>query len=618
MIELETLTIQSFDDDKTRSSKSLAQIFPYNSTGSKERVKELEGKGAGIFFAVNPQENGLVRGIDHTIQLVRLALDLDVCKEAEGLAAEDRLERKREVGKKLKGLVIPPSDVIITKNGLQPVWTFENSRELKSVTERREANELYRSMVLGVCEKLGLKSEGDNISRVLRLPGSKHQKNPNDVYAITIKPFFGYNPTIEEFIQAYPLIEASRATKTLKDLAGGVTEGSRNVSAVTYLGKLLKIHPPQDWESIVYPMLKGFDLQCTPPQGDQVIRSMFERISAAELSKVLPVGQVAPGRHIDLLEKFDEEQKEISFKLSSGFESLDKSIDGFRSGALYVFAGLKKSGKSSMLMNILAQMMKEKTPVGFVNTELSLTQFINRFAAISTDRLIKEVEADPAAGREWLKDNQGLLQYCDKKSIQDKSGFSKELLKRILTDWVQKGVKVICFDNLTTIGTETRDGLQGWQILADFMDELVDFAKENKVIIFTVIHSKPVLIFTETPAGIRTLMEEDRLGDVFKKSITTNRRPSAADLYGGGGALSQISGGVLLLWRPFQDFNSLEFRQKTMLILEDFRDGSRLSEIEMTFQMDKLCFEEVYSVDINFPKEFISRRNEKPEVLTLD
>ena len=54
-----------------------------------------------------------------------------------------------------------------------------------------------------------------------------------------------------------------------------------------------------------------------------------------------------------------------------------------------------------------------------------------------------------------------------------------------------------------------------------------------------------------------------------------------------------------------------------MLILEDFRDGSRLSEIEMTFQMDKLSFEEVYSADVNFPKEFISRKNGKPEVLTL-
>ncbi len=59
MIELETLTIQSFDDNKIRSSKSLAQIFPYSSTGSKERVKELQEKGAGIFFAVNPQEDGL-------------------------------------------------------------------------------------------------------------------------------------------------------------------------------------------------------------------------------------------------------------------------------------------------------------------------------------------------------------------------------------------------------------------------------------------------------------------------------------------------------------------------------------------------------------------------------
>lgn len=603
MIDLQTLTIQSFDDDKKRNSKSLAQIFPCNATGSKERIKELQSKGAGIFFAVNPQEDGLTRGIDHTTQLVRLALDLDVCKEVEGLTEEDRLQRKREVGKKLKGLSIPPGDVIITKNGLQPVWTFNNPRELKTIIERREANELYRSMVLGVCEKLRLNSEGDNISRVLRLPGSKHQKSSNDAFTIEIKPFSDHNPRIEEFIQAYPLIEANKTTKTLKDLAGGVTEGSRNVSAVTYLGKLLKIHSPQDWESIVWPMLKGFDLQCTPPQGEQVMRSMFERITAAELSKVQSIG------HIDLLEKFKTEQKEIRFKLNSGYESLDKSIDGFRSGALYVFAGLKKSGKSSLLMNILANFLRDNIQVGFINTELLYSQFINRFVAISENLPVKQIENQEEISEKWLEENQGLLSYCDKSTISSQLGLSKELLKGILSSWAAKGVKVVCFDNITTFGTETLADKQGWQILADLVDELVDFAKENKIVVFAVIHTKPAVIFTETPAGVRTLLEEERLEDVFKKSITTNRRPTAADLYGGGSALSQISGGVLLLWRPFQDFKLQIYKEMALLILEDFRDGAKLSEIEMRFEMEKLKFSEVYSVDINFPKKMEFRRN---------
>lgn len=618
MIDLQTLTIQSFDDDKVRSSKSLAQIFPYSSTGATQRIKELQDRGAGIFFAVNPQEDGLTRGIDHTTQLVRLALDLDVCKESFGLSEDERLEKKREVGRKLKGLTVPPGDVIVTKNGLQPVWTFDIPRELKTVTERREANELYRSMVLGVCAKLGLSSEGDNISRVLRLPGSKHQKNSSDAFTITIKPFFGYNPTIEEFIAAYPLIEINKTTKTLKDLAGGVTDGTRNVDAVTYLGKLLKIHSPEDWESIVWPMLKGFDLQCTPPQGEQVIRSMFERIAAKELSKVYAgnnssvqgLAQIVPtSGQIDLLEKFKTEQKEVRFKLNSGYESLDKSIDGFRSGALYVFAGLKKSGKSSLLMNILSNFIKDNTPVGFINTELLYSQFINRFVAISENLPVKQVEEHQEVSEQWLGKNQNLLSYCDKSAISSNLGLSKKLLKDILSSWVVKGVKVVCFDNLTTFGTETSAEKQGWQILADLVDELVDFAKENKIVIFAVIHTKPSVIFTETPAGVRTLLEEERLEDVFKKSITTNRRPTAADLYGGGGALSQISGGVLLLWRPFQDFKLQTYKEMGLLILEDFRDGAILSEIEMHFEMEKLRFNEVYSTDINFPKDIAQRRS---------
>ncbi|TSC85810.1 MAG: DnaB domain-containing protein helicase domain-containing protein [Microgenomates group bacterium Gr01-1014_7] len=321
---------------------------------------------------------------------------------------------------------------------------------------------------------------------------------------------------------------------------------------------------------------------------------------------------------VDLLDRFSSVQKEIKFKLQSGFASLDRSIQGFRSGAFYVFGGLKKSGKSSLLMNILSNLLKSGTKVGYIDTELPFGDFVNRFTAISTDNKVEDVEANKKMGEQWLQKNKDLLFYANKKEIQDTNGFSKNLLKTLLKQWVDMGVKVVVFDNLTTVNTESDGNKKGWEKLADFVDELIDFARDNQILVFAVIHTYPSLIFSETPEGIRHLLEKEKLEDVFKKSITINRRPSARDLYGGGGALSQISGGVLLLWRPFQDFNTPAYRERAMLILEDFRNGSILSEIEMTFKMEKLKFNEVYSPEINFPSEYTPRNtgaeNPKQEV----
>ena len=316
----------------------------------------------------------------------------------------------------------------------------------------------------------------------------------------------------------------------------------------------------------------------------------------------------------DLLKRFEETETRSNFRVYSGFPTLDKSTSGFRSGALQVVAGLKKSGKSSFLMAMTDDMLKHGASVGFIDTELNFEKFVERFTAISTNRPIKEVENNREYSKAWLGTVKDKFFYADKKSVQNPSGFSKELILLQLAEWVKKGVKVVCFDNLTTIATESTNLQAGWKKMGDILDEMIDFAKDNHIVIFTVLHTKPQVIFTETPAGIRSLMEADKLEDIFKKSLTTNRRPSTADLYGGGMALSQISGGIMFVWRPYQD--AKDHKDMALLILEDFRDGALFSEVEMTFQMEKLKFveKELPTVIHETPECESSMYVEEPEV----
>lgn len=194
-------TIQSFDDSNQDRSQ-LAQIFTFDP----QRIKELQKRGAGVYFAVNPQEDPSQRGIDNTSEWKRFGLDWDVCKEEDQLPKEEIVKRKEKKLGEIKALAIAPNWLIETKNGYQGIYIWDRAIPLETVEARRAANEEYKNLLRGFGSVTGLTSEGDNISRAIRLPGTFHLKNPDDPFKIT---FIQPNPTpinFEKFKEAYPPI----------------------------------------------------------------------------------------------------------------------------------------------------------------------------------------------------------------------------------------------------------------------------------------------------------------------------------------------------------------------------------------------------------------------------
>ncbi len=295
----------------------------------------------------------------------------------------------------------------------------------------------------------------------------------------------------------------------------------------------------------------------------------------------------------NLLSELKAELTGEKARIFSGFKKLDEVTSGFRQGATYIVGGLKKSGKSSFLMNVVSEMLKNGQKVGFINTELSKTQFFERMSAISNGLLLKEVEKHPTYPITWLEENADNFFYGEKKDITDSLGLSIGRTLNLLNTWVMNGANVLVIDNLTTYAAQSTDSKRGWEILASALDRLIDFAKENKVILFAVVHIKDQVIFSETPQGIRNLVDKNELETIFDKSIVVNRRPTSSDLYGGGAAKSQISGGILLIWRPYQDFALTDYQRMALLILEDFRDGTLVNQIKMDFDGSRLKFAEV-------------------------
>ena len=201
-IHLDELSLQSFTDSNPKPQPdSLAQIFPH----SFAKVKQLTKQGAGVFWCVNPQAKGK-RGIQHTVKWCTVGMDLDVAKETDGVNQEEISKQKQTVLDSLSALEFVPTGIIETKNGLQPYWLFDEPQILTSQEARTEANEVYKQVIKGLEAALGYHSEGDSISRVFRLEGSLHQKNPDDTFEIKAIGGSGQLVNREAFIAKYQLV----------------------------------------------------------------------------------------------------------------------------------------------------------------------------------------------------------------------------------------------------------------------------------------------------------------------------------------------------------------------------------------------------------------------------
>lgn len=279
------LTIQTFDDSEDRknnrqSKPELARIFRYDL----RKIKELQKLGAGVYFTINTQENPNKRGIDNTCEFAGVGLDLDVAKERYKDSKTEITIRKRLLLQQIRSLEKLPNYLIETKNGYQPLWYWKRPIPLKTLKERNEANEFYQQIVAGFEKATGLQSEGDNLARVLRQPNTIHEKNPKRPFWIKCYELNPEKVDFEKFIETYPPLRAPSSTK-ISEIASGVPEGSRNVDATSMVGSLLAKYKPEEWESVVWPLFRAWNLRCDPPQQEKVVRGIYERISKKELAK---------------------------------------------------------------------------------------------------------------------------------------------------------------------------------------------------------------------------------------------------------------------------------------------------------------------------------------------
>lgn len=128
-------------------------------TDEKE-LSKYNKQGYGIFWCPNPQKDGK-RG---------------VCERLDYWIADIDGGNKKEQGALISSLLLFPTFIVESKNGYHCYWktdgnaTFENFKEIEK----------------GLVEKLHADKKCTDTSRLLRVAGYYHMKNPQDPYMVNV------------------------------------------------------------------------------------------------------------------------------------------------------------------------------------------------------------------------------------------------------------------------------------------------------------------------------------------------------------------------------------------------------------------------------------------------
>lgn len=141
----------------------------------------------------------------------------------------------------------------------------------------------------------------------------------------------------------------------------------------------------------------------------------------------------------DLRTQEYQEKKKLGIDLmgiSSGFQKLDKVIDGLRKGHLWIIGGFTNLGKTTLALNITANLIKNKKRVVYYSLEMTDVDTVSRLLGI----LCEENGLSIIKG--YSKDKDKVLEYRNKIIESDfvvKTGMSE--LSEIMMSMYEENLK---------------------------------------------------------------------------------------------------------------------------------------------------------------------------------
>lgn len=214
-----------------------------------------------------------------------------------------------------------------------------------------------------------------------------------------------------------------------KDNINGTNEGERNETGSSVVGKLFSVFHKDQWESLCWPLLKGWNLQNTPPLPEDELRIVFESIAKKELANRESVLGASSHLYKDGSAMQWKEPVSIT-SLSTEKTPMDWIWEGFlaKSHLTELFA-LFKAGKTTFFSWLLKNLQSSDGFVGkalkpckvLIISEESEAKWAQRREAHQLSDGIWVV-CRPVSRRlsyqEWLNFLQKIFNFCKEKEIE--------------------------------------------------------------------------------------------------------------------------------------------------------------------------------------------------------
>ena len=221
-------------------------------------ASKAKDKGFGVFFT--PNGHGRIRNPHGTL----FRWDGNVTRLNACFADFDKYSKTEQL-RIIQSMPLTPSILVESKRGYHCYWMLDS----KTVTNP-ESISLWRRIQTTIAEKFEADAACKNPSRLMRLPGSYHVKNPDDPFLVAVKEVKNVTYTLSELEIAFPpkprpLTLATNPKYSKQILIppfAALYDGNRHPSLLRAAGQMYFQAKPSDDQAIRQALKIWYSMSC--------------------------------------------------------------------------------------------------------------------------------------------------------------------------------------------------------------------------------------------------------------------------------------------------------------------------------------------------------------------
>lgn len=379
------------------------------------------------------------------------------------------------------------------------------------------------------------------------------------------------------------LIKNQNPTDYKRFELGSFDIGSRNNSFASLIGSLLRKYTQEEWETIVWPMIRSMNAGLPEALPEDELRATFQSIVTTELRNHFYMDE-------KVVEKISENATEDEFKeivkqlfdlemikgRRTGIAAVDRITGGIRKATSIVLIADTNMGKSILIQNIMVKMAKEQGAKSVIfDLENGLNQVWQRLVKIWYG-LPTEYFYDKDHKNDVMDKVKEISQYIKvythnylDEHLTNEGGEEQDMYKLILSlidKHSQQGYEMFLVDPLQELENEV-DSMRALQEQGKLIRYFKNQAQELKITTFICHHLR------KTDKKARRVDEEEDLLEQKSEIII----PTADDAKGSG----KIKDSTTDMWGFVRFRNSLDDVKRAQSRLEVLKTRSKFSGVSI-------------------------------------